>query len=64
MGKTTRMKRDELLQQMRVATTPNETSTALADARAWLRDHPRDHQVAFSMLELLSVERQALGVSA
>jgi hypothetical protein len=58
------MKRDELLQQMRMATTPNEISTALADARAWLRDHPRDHQVAFSMLDMLSVEGHALGVSA
>jgi hypothetical protein len=58
------MKRDELLQQMRMANTPNEISTALADARAWLRDHPRDHQVAFSMLDLLSVERRALSVSA
>jgi hypothetical protein len=58
------MKRDDLLQQMRVATTPNEISTALADARAWLRNHPRDHQVAFSMLELHGVERHVLGVSA
>jgi hypothetical protein len=58
------MQRDELLQQMRVATTPNEISTAFADTRAWLGDHPRDPQVAFSMLELLSVERHALGVSA
>jgi hypothetical protein len=58
------MKRDELLSQLGAARTLNETSTALADARAWLRDHPRDHEVAFSMLELLSVERQTLGVSA
>jgi hypothetical protein len=55
------MKRTELLQQMRVATTPNDISTALSDARAWLRVHPRDHEVAFSMLDLLSVERHALG---
>jgi len=58
------MRRSELLRQMRVATSPNEISTALSGARAWLRDHPRDHQVAFSMLDLLSVERHALGVSA
>ena len=61
VGKTTRMKRAELLQQIRVATTPNEILTALADARTWLRVHPRDHEVAFSMLDLLSVERHALG---
>jgi len=53
------MERDGLLQRMRVASAPNEISTALADARAWLREHPRDHQVALSMLELLNVERHA-----
>jgi hypothetical protein len=58
------MERDEVLRQLFTASTPNETSTALTDARAWLRDHPRDHQVAFSMLELLSVDRQTLGVPA
>ena len=61
------MERSELLEQIRVATAPNDISMALADARAWLewlRDHPRDHQVASFMVDLLGVERRALGVSA
>jgi hypothetical protein len=61
------MEREELLQQIRGATAPNEISTTLADTHAWLawlRDHHRDHQVALFMVELLGVERRALGVSA
>ena len=61
VGRTTYMARSELLEQIRVATAPNEIPTASADARAWLawlRDHPRDHQ-AFFMVDLLSVDRRA-----
>ncbi len=40
---------------------PNETSTALSDARDWLLDHPEDKTVISAMEELLDVERQTLG---
>ena len=55
------MERKELLQEMLVATTPNETSTAISDARDWLRDHPRDQVVISAMEDLIEVEREALG---
>jgi hypothetical protein len=58
------MRRDELLQQMLEADTPNEISTAVADARDWLRDHPRDHEVALSIPGLLARERDLLRLSA
>ena len=56
------MNREELLQQMVEATTPNEISTAVANAREWLRHHPRDHEVALSIPELFELERDVLGL--
>jgi hypothetical protein len=46
------------------ATTPNEISTAVANARGWLRHHPRDHEVALSIAELLELEREVLSLPA
>jgi LPXTG-motif cell wall-anchored protein len=50
------MDRDELLRQIVEASSPEEISTAESNSRAWLRDHPRDHQVALSLIELLQSE--------
>ena len=58
------MDREELLQQMLQASTPAEISSAIEEGRAWLRTHPRDQQVALSILELLEEERSALRLSA
>jgi hypothetical protein len=55
------MERDELLEEMLVAATPNETSTAIYDARAWLNDHPDDRKVVSAMEDLMVVERESLG---
>ena len=52
------MDREELLQQIVEATTPNEIATAGANAREWLRDHPRDHEVALSIPGLFELERE------
>jgi hypothetical protein len=57
------MDRDELLQQMLQATSPNDIATAVTEAREWLRDHPRDHQVAFLLAEVLKVEHDLLTVA-
>jgi len=55
------MERTELLQEMLVASTPHETSTAISDARAWLLDHPKDQTVISAMEDLIEVERESLG---
>jgi hypothetical protein len=54
------MDQTELLARMRDATTPNETSTAVYEARRWLADHPDDHTVWSAMADLLEVERRSL----
>jgi hypothetical protein len=55
------MERNELLEEMLVATTPNETSTAISEARSWLLDHPDDQVVISAMEDLIEVERETLG---
>ena len=54
------MDRTELLARLRDATTPNETSTAIYDARRWLVDHPDDQAVRHAMADLMELERQSL----
>lgn len=54
------MDRDRLLEEMQRATSPNETSTAIYDARSWLADYPDDQQVSSAMGVLIEVERMAL----
>ena len=54
------MDRAELLARMLDATTPNETSTAIYEARRWLLYHPNDQEVWSAMAELIRVERQSL----
>lgn len=55
------MDRDALLEEISRATTPNESSTAIYDARAWLSDHPDDHRVVSAMEDLIEVERHTFG---
>jgi len=55
------MERRELLEEMLDASTPNETSTAISDARDWLRNHPGDQTVISAMEDLIEVERETLG---
>ena len=43
------------------ATTPNETSTAIWEARNWLGDHPDDAKIASALEDLIEVEREAWG---
>jgi len=45
---------------MQRATSPNETSTAIYDARSWLADHPNDQRVWSAMEDLIEVERMSL----
>jgi hypothetical protein len=56
------MERDELLAEMLEASTPNETSTAIFEARTWLADHPDDRKVWSAMEDLIEVERVSLGI--
>jgi hypothetical protein len=51
------MERAELLAEMLGATSPNETSTAIYDARRWLVDHPGDQTVRYAMADLMGLER-------
>ena len=55
------MEREELLISMLEASSPNETSTAITEARAWLADHPEDDQIASAMADLISSQRDSLG---
>ena len=55
------MERQELLEEMLDASTPNETSSAIYRARDWLLDHPDDQTVISAMEDLIEVERQTLG---
>jgi hypothetical protein len=54
------MDRTELLARMLGATSPNETSTGVYDARRWLVDHPDDQTVRSAMADLIGVERLSL----
>lgn len=60
LGNVLIMDRAELLARMLDATTPNETSTAIYEARRWLLYHPNDQEVWSAMAELIRVERQSL----
>ena len=55
------MERNDLIQEMFEASSPHETTTALSDAREWLRDHPEDQTVISAMEDLIEVEKQSLG---
>jgi hypothetical protein len=52
------MNRDELLDRMRAAHSPNDISTAIADARAWFVEYPDDTDVHEAFRELTRMERE------
>lgn len=60
LGNVLTMDQTQLLERMVEATTPNETSTAIYDARRWLADHPEDQSVRSAMAELMGLERDSL----
>jgi hypothetical protein len=60
LGNVLVMDRTELLERMLDATTPNETSTAIYDARRWLVDHPDDQTVRYALADLMGLERESL----
>jgi hypothetical protein len=49
------MERGDLLERLKTAATREDLAQVEAEARAWLREHPQDHQVAFSLLELFQL---------
>lgn len=56
------MERSELLEEMKDAETPDQTSTAIYDARAWLAEHPDDEEVITAVENLIQAERRSLNV--
>ena len=56
------MERSELIKEMQDAETPDQTSTAIYDARAWLAAHPDDEEVISAVENLIQAERRSLGV--
>ena len=56
------MEREELLEEMLEASTPNDTATAVYAARSWLAEHPDDQRVVSAMEDLIEVERRSLSV--
>jgi hypothetical protein len=57
------MERTELLEQIVDATTPDQISTAIYDARVWLAAHPDDEEVISAVENLIQAERRSLGVA-
>jgi DNA-binding SARP family transcriptional activator len=49
------VERSDLLERLETAATREEITQVEAEARAWLGEHPQDHQVAFSLLELFQL---------
>lgn len=62
-GSTVTGQQRELLETMADATTLDEMSMAMFEARIWLSDHPEDEQVRSAMMELVEDERSALGAA-
>ena len=56
------MDREDLLEQMLCARSPNEMASAIYAARAWLADHHEDVRVVSAMESLIEIERQSLGL--
>ena len=56
------MNRESLLEQMGCARSPNETSSAIYAARAWLADHPEDGSVVSAIGDLIDIERESLSL--
>jgi len=54
------MDRDHVLEEMLHASSPNETSTAIYDARSWLADDADDQRVWSAMEDLIEVEGMSL----
>jgi len=57
------MERNELIEEILDASTPDQISTAIYDARVWLGAHPDDSEVASAVEDLIQVERRSLGVA-
>ena len=57
------MERIDLLKEMQDAETPDQTSTAIYDARVWLATHPDDEEIISAVENLIQAERRSLGVS-
>ena len=59
------MDRTELLAQVVTASSPNDISTAVADVRTWLAEHPEDDERrrAFQRLTRLDRNRWSPAVS-
>jgi len=51
------MDRERLLQEMSHAFSPNETSSAITDAREYLTEHPDDKRVWAELEVLMEAER-------
>lgn len=62
-GQVDDMERSELLKEMQDAETPDQTSTAIYDARAWLAAHPDDEEVISAVENLIQAERRTLGIA-
>jgi hypothetical protein len=57
------MDRDDLLHALSSAATPNQTSSAMSEARTWLADHPDDEPVREAVQRLARLERERWGMS-
>ena len=57
------MERSELIKEMQDAETPDQTSTAIYDARVWLAAHPDDEEIISAVENLIQAERRSLGVA-
>jgi hypothetical protein len=58
------MDRNDLLHSLTSAATPNQTSTAMSEARSWLAEHPEDEPVREAVQHLARMERERWGLSS
>jgi hypothetical protein len=57
------MDEHDLLSRMHAASSPNDISSAISEARAWLAEHPDDDEVRNAIRDLARQERERWGLS-
>jgi hypothetical protein len=52
------MERTTVIEKITAASTPNDISNAMCDARSWLTNHPEDEAVRRGIQRLARAERE------
>jgi hypothetical protein len=52
------MNRTNVIDKIETASSPNDISTAMCDARSWLTEHPEDETIRLGIQQLARAERE------